>query len=300
MFSTLAPAVLPLQGSIKRQIHLAQTNGFDALDLPISHLLRPSGPFTLSAFKEALARAGLIGGGWMLPFDLLLSDHEFDHQLRRLGRAARVAAELESPWCYYWIEPSSNELTYAQNTSWHVRRLRPIADVLAEHECRLALEPIGPATLRDEFRHEFVYSVPMALDLFAAVDRPNVGLLLDCFHWYTSHGTLADLEQLHTSQVIYVHINDAIPGVAVDEQLDEVRLLPGASGVIDIIGFLRTLDAIGYEGPVAVEPFDAALAKVPPNERVRRAGESLRSVFADAGVMLRRPTSGSASHDLRE
>jgi sugar phosphate isomerase/epimerase len=293
VFSTLAPAVLPLRGSVTRQIQLAHANGFDALDLPIPYLLAPSGSDAPSAFEEALARAGLRSGGWMLPFDLLLSDHEFDHQLRRLGRAAGIAAQLGSPWCYYWIEPASNEQTYAQNTSWHVRRLRPIADVLAEHGCRLALEPIGPATLRREFRHEFVYSVAMALELFAAVDRSNVGLLLDCFHWYTSHGTLGDLEQLRASQVIYVHINDAIPGVGVDEQLDEVRLLPGASGVIDIVGFLRSLDAVGYDGPVAVEPFDATLARVPPDERVRRAGESLRSVFAAAGVTLRSPTSRS-------
>jgi sugar phosphate isomerase/epimerase len=225
----------------------------------------------------------------MLPFDLLVSDQEFDRQLRYLDRAGRVAAELGSEWCYFWIEPASNKLTYAQNMSWHIRRLRPIADVLAEHGCRLALEPIGPVTLRRGFRHEFVYSVPMALELFAAVDRPNIGLLLDCFHWYTSHGTLGDLEQLNASQVIYVHINDAISGIEVDEQLDEVRLLPGASGVIDIIGFLRTLGAIGYDGPVAVEPFDAMLAEMPPSERVKRAGQSLRGVFAAAQVTLRPP-----------
>jgi sugar phosphate isomerase/epimerase len=132
----------------------------------------------------------------------------------------------------------------------------------------------------------------MALELIAAIDRPNVGLLLDCFHWYTSRGTLGQLEGLSAAQVVYVHVNDAPAGVDVDEQLDDVRLLPGASGMIELVGFLRALDRIGYDGPVAVEPFDAALARVPPAERVRLAAESLHSALTAAeipGVIAGRP-----------
>jgi sugar phosphate isomerase/epimerase len=124
----------------------------------------------------------------------------------------------------------------------------------------------------------------MALELLAAVDRPNVGLLIDCFHWYTSHAKLADLTALSASQVVYVHVNDAIAGVAVDEQIDDVRCLPGASGMIDVVGFLRALDAIGYDGPVAVEPFDTSLASLRPDARVRLAADSLHAAFAAAGV----------------
>jgi sugar phosphate isomerase/epimerase len=165
-----------------------------------------------------------------------------------------------------------------------VPRLRAIADVLDEHACRLGLEPIGPKTLRISAQHEFVHSIPMALELLAAIDRPNVGLLLDCFHWYTSHGDLAELIALSKSQVVYVHINDAPAGIQVDEQLDQVRVLPGASGVIDLTGFLKALDEIGYDGPVAVEPFDAALAHLPPAQRVRLAADSARKAFAAAGI----------------
>ena len=137
--------------------------------------------------------------------------------------AAALARELGSPWCYYWIEPCSDDLTFAANTKLHVQRLRPIAEVLGEHGCRLGLEPIGPKTLRTGHRYEFVHTIPMALDLLAAVDRPNVGVLLDCFHLYTSHGDVTDVKALSQSQVVYVHINDALAGIDVDEQLDDVR-----------------------------------------------------------------------------
>ena len=88
---------------------------------------------------------------------------------------------------------------------------------------------------------------------------PNVGLLLDCWHWYTSHGTLDDLKRLTAEQVVYVHVNDAPAGIPVDEQQDMVRALPGETGVIDIVGFLQTLRAIGYDGPVTPEPFKKEL-----------------------------------------
>jgi sugar phosphate isomerase/epimerase len=290
MFSTLAPAALPLRVPFHRQLQLAGANRFGALDLPTGYLLKRLRFESPEQIKESFMQAGLGCGGWQLPFDLLVDDVLLGGLLRRLDRAASLAAELGSPWCYYWIEPTSDELPYAANTAWHVSRLRPIADILADHGCRLALEPIGPRTLRTHARYEFVHSISMALDLFAAVDRPNVCLLLDCYHWYTSRGTLDELGALEPSQVGYVHINDAPPGVDVDDQLDQVRLLPGTSGVIDLVGFLRALDAIGYDGPVAVEPFDAAPTRVPPDERVKRAAESVRAAFAAAGVGLTRPS----------
>ena len=275
MFSTLAPLALPLRVPFDRQLALARSNGFTALDLPVGHLLTRLRSEPPDRIAESFAGAGLRPGGWQLPFDHQADRAAYARGMRRLSRTAWLAGCLGSPWCYHWIEPASDELTFAANTAKHVARARPIAEVLGEHGCRLGLEPIGPATLRAGHRHRFVYSIPAALDLLAAIDRPNVGLLVDCFHWYTSRGTLADLEALTASQVVYVHVNDAPPGIAVERQLDDVRLLPGASGVIDLPGSLGALKAIGYDGPVAVEPFDAALARIPPAERVRLASESL-------------------------
>ena len=126
----------------------------------------------------------------------------------------------------------------------------------------------------------------MALDLLNSVDRPNVGLLIDCFHWYTSHAGVDDLMELAPEQVVYVHVNDAIAGVDVDEQLDDVRRLPGVTRVIDLVGFLQALDRVGYDGPVAVEPFDASLAAIPPGERVRLAAQSLRGAFDAAHLVV--------------
>jgi sugar phosphate isomerase/epimerase len=75
-----------------------------------------------------------------------------------------------------------------------------------------------------------------------------------------------------------------VAGKAIDEQIDNQRLLAGASGVIDIASFLQVLARKGYEGPVVVEPFDASLNALTPAERVRVTRESLSKIWAQAGL----------------
>jgi sugar phosphate isomerase/epimerase len=196
MFSTLAPEALPVRVPLDRQLQLASAHGFDALDLPLVALKRAAGDDSPAEISEMWAAHGLRCGGWRLPFDYQAQRPNFKADLRRLRAVARVAGALASPSCYYWIEPTSEELSFDENTAMQVERIGAIADVLGEHGCRLGLEPIGPKTLRVGARYEFVHSIPMALELLRAVDRPNVGLLVDCFHWYTSHARVEDLTAL--------------------------------------------------------------------------------------------------------
>ena len=42
-----------------------------------------------------------------------------------------------------------------------------------------------------------------------------------------SGGTLDEVRALRAEQVVYVHVNDAPPGVPLDDQIDNVRALPG-------------------------------------------------------------------------
>ena len=122
------------------------------------------------------------------------------------------------------------------------------------------------------------------LELGAEVG-PNVGLLLDCWHWYTSGGTLDELGRLEPERVVYVHVNDAPTGIPVDEQVDNVRALPGETGVIPIAPFLGALREIGYDGPVVPEPFKRELADLPSDEeRLKAAGASMQQIFALVGL----------------
>ncbi len=284
MFTSLNPGTVRLSIPFDEALRLARENGFAALDLPLGELLTLAEQTSVDEVKGRFAAAGLRPGGWGLPVDFRRDDETYRAGLQALPCQAGLAQALGSPWCSTWILPFSDELDFAANMERHVERLRPAAQILADHGCRLGLEFVGPKTLRDGHAHEFIHTIEGALDLGRRIGTGNVGLLLDCFHWYTSHGTADDLARLSADQIVYVHVNDAVPGRGPDEQIDGERLLPGASGVIDITAFLQALGRMGYDGPVVVEPFNAEVNALPPAERVRAVAQSLTSVLERAGI----------------
>jgi sugar phosphate isomerase/epimerase len=113
-----------------------------------------------------------------------------------------------------------------------------------------------------------------------------VGLLLDIWHLYTSHGSIDQVRELSAPEVVVVHINDAPAGIEVDEQLDNVRALPGETGVLDIAGFLQALEEIGYDGPVTVEPFSKRVREMATEDAVAATAESVQKVWPRSGVKV--------------
>jgi len=109
-------------------------------------------------------------------------------------------------------------------------------------------------------------------------------VLLDSWHWFTSGGDLAQIKALRADQVVYVHINDAPNGVALDKHIDDQRAMPMETGVIDLPGFLKALNEIGYAGPVTAEPFNKALAQMPAEEAARVTAASVRKAWEAAGL----------------
>jgi sugar phosphate isomerase/epimerase len=117
------------------------------------------------------------------------------------------------------------------------------------------------------------------MELVNAIGTGNVGLLLDSWHWYTSHGTIEEIMQLSNKDIVHVHVNDAPSGIPVDKQVDNRRKLPVTTGVIDMKGFINTLVKIGYDGPVECEPFDRELRKMDADAALQKTIASLNRLW---------------------
>ncbi|HUV39198.1 MAG TPA: TIM barrel protein [Planctomycetota bacterium] len=251
---------------------LAASSGFEAVDVPLD-VAKGAGPV-----REALAAHGLRPGGTPLPVQFRRTDAEFDTTLAQLDARAALAVEIGCDRFYTWILPASDERTFEENYRLHVERLGRCATVLNAHGCRLGLEFVGPRTSREGQQYEFIHTLGGMMKLAEDVG-PNAGLLLDSWHWYTSHGTVDDLLTLTDDDLVYVHVNVAPSGVDVDEQMDLVRTLPGETGVEDITGFMGALVQAGYTGPVTPEPFLKALSEMSPEDAARRTGEAMRKIW---------------------
>jgi sugar phosphate isomerase/epimerase len=287
MYATLNTGAIGVTADSPREaIAAARIGGFKGVELrapQIADLIDEIGvEATRSLFEEARVRPAV----WGLGLDWRGDEATWQQGLEGLRRSARAMATIGCVRAIQVIFPGDDEREFDANWQFHVARLAPAAAILAEHGCALGLEFIGPKTLRDTRRYPFVHTLGKALELGAAFG-PNVGLLLDCWHWYTAHDTLDTLHGLRPEQIVHVHINDAPLDIPIDEQIDNRRALPGETGVIDIVGFLRALQAIGYDGPVTAEPFKQELRDLPNDaERLALVRESISLVFHQAGVAL--------------
>ncbi len=284
MFRNLSAGAVGIRASFIEGMELAKGAGYQGVDLNVGEVERLVGEHSLAWVREQVAARGLRLGGWGLPVNYRGEEAAFQADLEKLAPRAELAQALGCTRCATWVLPFSDTLPYTENFQFHVQRFRPIAQLLREHGCSLGLEFIGPKTLRAGKPHEFIWDMPRMLELGEVIGTGNVGLLLDCWHWYTSGGTVPELLALRPAQVVYVHVNDAPAGLDRDEQVDNVRCLPGETGVIDIVGFLQALRSIGYEGPVTPEPFKKALETLPAAEAAQVTGESMLQIWRAAGL----------------
>lgn len=287
MQKALGPEAIGIRGlSLEESIALASDSGFDSLVFNIREAANLVDTHGIERVREMFASRCIRPASWNAP-SYRAPDEEYDAELAALPALVDVARQLGCSRATSFIMPGSDERELHDNMIWTVARLRPIAEILAAAGCQFGLEFCGPATFRADFRYPFVYTVAGVQEIAAAVGTGNVGVLLDAFHLYTSGDELTALDSLTAREVVVVHVNDAISGVPAAEQLDRVRDLPLAQGVLDLVGFMTRLQNMGYDGPVMVEPFSAALearAAVDALAAARETAHSLEALWSAAGL----------------
>lgn len=284
MFKNLSPGAVGIRATLPETLRLARETGFGGIDVNINEVSKLVAESSVDHVKGLFSEHGLRPGGWGLPVDFRKDGATFEAGLTGLPGQARTGAALGCLRVPTWVPPTSEERPFKDQFDLMTVRFRRIAEILRDHGCSLGLEFIGPKTLRAGRKYEFIHTMAGMLELCDAVGTGNVGLLLDCWHWYASHGTLDELRKLKVHQVVYVHVNDAPAGIPVDEQLDNVRCLPCETGVIDIAAFLKTLADIGYEGPITPEPFSQKVREMSAPDAARATSASLVEAWKRAGL----------------
>jgi len=275
MFKAFEPGSLGIKTDFEGSLRLAREAGFEGVALDMGACER----LGAEKVRDTLGTLGLRPGFWGLPVEFRKGEAEFRSGLETLRRQAELAERVGCERCVTWVLSFSDELPMKENMERHRARLRDCAGILRDRGLRLGLEFLGPKTIRRGHRYEFVHTMEGMLELCSLIGTGNVGLLLDSWHWYTSGGTVEALRALRDESVVHVHVNDAPAGVPVDEQVDSRRAMPGETGVIDLAGFMGALAAIGYTGPVQVEPFSERVRAMGPLEAARAAAEALARIM---------------------
>lgn len=284
MYKNLNTGAIGVKANLAETVAYAKQYGFGGIDFSISEALTLAEAQGVNAVRDLFASAGVQPGTFGFPVEYRKDDATWQEGIKALPKQAALAQQLGCLRTVTWILPGSNDRDFGANVAFHVQRLQPAAAILADHGIRFGLEFIGPKTLRDTLKHLFVYTLDGMLALGAAIGTGNMGLLLDIWHVYTSHGSHDDVRKLNKADIVAVHVNDAPAGLAVDQQQDQVRALPGETGVLDLVDFLRALQAIGYDGPVTAEPFSQRVREMAPAAAVAETATAMNKIWADAGL----------------
>ena len=275
----LVPGSIGVKVAPPELITLAHRHGFEAIEANAG-FLASLGKADLAAFLGEMKAKGLVFGAAGLPVDFRRDDSKFRAGLDELPKQADALQRAGVERVGTWISPAHDELSYEQNFRQHADRLRQIALVLKEHGLRLGLEYVGTPSLRKGRRYEFIHSMTQMRALIAEIGTGNVGYVLDTWHWWTAGETEADLLSLKPTDVISVDLNDAPLGIPLEQQQDNQRELPCATGVIPTAIFMRALQKLGYDGPVRAEPFNKKLNAMSADEACAATIAALRKAVA--------------------
>ena len=282
MYPALQPDAVGIRATLSEGVELAAEAGFEGLYVNMAEVAQMGSSSVRTLFEAKALRPA----GWGLPVDVRGDEERYEQDLKELPRLADVARDLGCLRTSTYIPSFSDDLPFAKNFEQYRRRLRAVAQNLSERGIRLGLEFIGPKTKREGHRYEFIHTMDGMLELCDRIGTGNVGLLLDCWHWYTAGGTVDDLRRLKDANVVDVHVNDAPAGLPVDEQIDSVRCMPGETGVIDIVGFLKALDEIGYTGPIMAEPFSEKVQGMTGRHAAQITAEAMRTIWRKGGLRI--------------
>lgn len=282
MIKGLSTAGIGKVKNIEELVLLASDNGFGVIETSAQELRDFIEEKGLEEAKSILRKYQVKIGSIGLAVEWRQSEEKFKEGLETLVEDAKTAAEFDCTSCCTYVLPAT-DYNAAHFMALATRRLRLCAQILRAYGLNLGLEYVGPHHLRTAWKNPFIWNLQSTLDWIEAIGEPNVGLLLDSYHWYTAGEAYEDLLTLKPSQIVHVHLNDA-KDVPIEEVLDNDRLYPG-EGVIDLVSFLKALNTIGYKGPIVQE----ILTKEPLTESnkdlAEKSGKAFTKVFTSAEII---------------
>jgi sugar phosphate isomerase/epimerase len=263
---------------------MAADFGFDAVNADRSFLKERGPDEVIELMKHYDLQPGAFA--FSAAFNQCHSNTEFDRSLAVFERDLSLCRAAEFKCCVGYVQPSSDRLDYYAHFTLLCERLKRITPLLEMHDVRLGLEFIGPTTMRKKRKYDFIHTMDGIRSLIAAANAQGcVGIKLDALHWHTSGAGLLDIEKLCPQEIVYVEIMDGLGGNYDRFSMPEFhRELPGTTGVIDIIGIIQKLDALGFRGPVVVEPWNERIRAMNPPDAVRSIKSALDFVLEKAGV----------------
>jgi len=191
--------------------------------------------------------------------------------LRECEQICRLASEIDCPYVVVvpgLLPPGATREDCIVESS---RVLEELARIASRFGIGLAFEFLGQPGCS-------VQTLDLASEIVGRVARPDVGLVIDSFHFYAGGSTIGSIEALDAERLFIFHINDAedLPRKQLE---DRHRLLPGL-GILPLKEIIVALRRIKYDRVVSVEIFRPEYWERDPLELARDARAAMLNVLS--------------------
>ena len=262
-----------MKADLATDVRAAAAAGFDYVEIwaaKLREFLKHSSPADLKT---------LFDQNGMKP----LSINSIEHcTFRDAAASVRIRAECEelsaiaaAIGCPYIVVvpgklPPSGPSSY-EVIEESVRVLRELASIAERHSVALAFEFLGQKDCS-------VQTLGLAEEIVSNVNRRNIGLVIDSFHFYAGGSTMKMIDALDPKRLFIFHINDA-ENLPVDRLTDAHRLLPGL-GILPLAEIIAALRRIGYDRVASVEIFRPEYWERDPFELARAAKTAVENCLS--------------------
>lgn len=262
---------------VETDIRVAAEAGYEAVELRDGKIERYlAGDGRIESLRERLTRSNISALSINALEDATLGVRtSLDETLTRCARLCLWARALGAP--YIVAVPSALPpagLAEREARARTVDALKAIARVAGDAGVKVGFEFLGFPTCS-------VRTLHAARTIVDEVGDPNVGLVIDAFHFHVGGSRFEDLESLDASSVFIIHLDDAEPGEPAS-LIDAQRVFPG-EGVIPLTALVRRVEDTGFDGFSSLELFRPAYWTWDPGELARCGLERMRSLFLDEG-----------------
>jgi 2-keto-myo-inositol isomerase len=247
--------------------------GFELIELWAGKLDRALQERGIAAVQDALAGTGVRP--WAINSIEHISFRSQDDERNikeRCRQLCDVARQIGCP--YIVVVPGKAPAgTGEKEIAEESARILSVLSDIARPDVGLAFEFIGGQGLS-------VGTLGQAVDAVELCGRDNVGVVLDCFHFYAGGSSFEDFDKLKPEKLFIFHINDAEDRPR-EELRDSHRLLPG-EGILPLKEILSSLRKICYDNMVSIELFRPEYWERDPLELARACRKSMKEILRTA------------------
>jgi 2-keto-myo-inositol isomerase len=233
-----------MRSPLADDVEIAAGCGYDALEIWAGKLPAYLESRTLDDLRERMRTLGIVP--WCINSIEDITGRNADGRRALLAETARLASTARAIGAPSIVVVPGRTAVFDRRAAIgeSIGVLREMADVAGD--VSLAFEFLGKPGCA-------VPTLDMASEIVDGVGRPNVGLVIDTFHFYTGGSELGDIASVPVDRLLVVHLNGC-EDLPKDALTDAHRLYPG-EGAIPIVEILTLLRDRGFDGTASIEIF---------------------------------------------